>query len=116
MALTFTSVESVLVAYDNRHKANKEDYDKRGFIASYGLCVQVMAKIWLVMQSVRDRKGAQNMKPYHLLWCMYFLKQYSVSTVMSSYFGCSDKTYRKWVWIVIYILEDLYEQNVSIFF
>ena len=116
MTRTFTSIESVFVAYANRHRENKKSYRPREFIASYGINVQVMSRVWLVMQSIRDRKVARGMKPYHLLWCMYFLKQYGVSTVMATYFGCSDKTFRKWVWIVIQLLEELYEKNVSFFF
>ena len=116
MTLKLTQIEQVLVAYANRHKANKKAYFEREFVASYGINVHVTGKIWLVLQSFRDREDARRMVPEHLLWTLYFLKQYAASIVMAGYFGCSDRTFRKWVWIIIPLLEELYERNVSIFF
>ena len=68
MTLKLTQIEQVLVAYANRHKANKKVYDQREFIASYGINVYVSGKIWLVLQSFRDCKDAWRMMPDHLLW------------------------------------------------
>ena len=69
------------------------------------------------MKSAAQNISEKNkLRPYHLLWGLYFLKQYGVSPVMTNYFGCADKTFRKWVWIVIDALVELYEQNVSTFY
>ena len=89
-------------------------YASREFVAAYGLSVQVVARIWLLTRTViQEFDEARAMQPAHLLWCLYFLKQYGISTVMSHHCGCSDKTFRKWVWLTVEVLAELYEQHVS---
>ena len=112
-----TSMECVFIHHSNIHRRDKEKYNRQEFVAIYGVSVQVCTKIWLAMKS-NEQNISENdkLRPYHLLWGLYFLKQYGVSEVMANYFGCADKTFRKWVWIVIDALEELYEQNVSTFY
>ena len=115
--LSLSAIEYVFVKFANRNCSNPTQYYHREFVSTYGVSVQVSAKIWLIIKSeIQDNKIAKGLRPCHLLWCLYFLKQYSTSTTMARYCGCSDKTFRKWTWIVIELLAELCDKNVSNFF
>lgn len=113
MASSFSSMERVFIHNSNINKTNKNYYCAREYVAAYGVTVHVSAKIWHVLKSSDQFcDKARGLSPCHLLWCFYFLKQYSTSTVMARYCGCSDKTFRKWVWITVELLAELYDENV----
>ena len=43
-------------------------------------------------------KKASAMKKEHLLWCLYFLKNYATEDLCALRMDCTPKTFRKWVW------------------
>jgi len=43
----------------------------------------------------------------HLLWSFLFLKTYDPEKVLSVACGVDEKTYRKWVWLVLDLLGEL---------
>ena len=45
-----------------------------------------------------DEKLPKKARPKHLLWTLLFLKLYDVENVLAPMCGCSEKTFRKWVW------------------
>lgn len=49
----------------------------------------------------------QGTKPHHLLWGLCFLKCYNTEHVNHAIFGVDEKTFRKWIWIVIDSLASL---------
>ena len=114
---SFSAMETVFVRLANKHRSTKDKYNHRVYVATYGVSVQVTTKIWHVMKSdIQDNKIARGLRPCHLLWALYLLKQYDSSIVMSNYCECADKTFRKWTWIVVQLLAALCDQNVSNFF
>jgi len=52
--------------------------------------------------------------PVHLLWACLFLRVYSKEAIHASLVGCTQKTFRKWVWNVIYALSDIECEVVSL--
>ena len=49
----------------------------------------------------------------HMMWALMFLKMYGKESAMSSMAGVDKKTYRKWVWIFVFIIADLEALVVS---
>ena len=46
-------------------------------------------------------------KPIHLLWALLFLKTYSTEHVHAAFCQVDEKTFRKWAWIYIKLIEGL---------
>lgn len=49
----------------------------------------------------------QETKPRHLLWGLCFLKCYNTEHVNSVMFGVDEKTFRKWIWIIVDALSSI---------
>ncbi len=43
--------------------------------------------------------------PVYLLWTLYFLKNYPVAEVAAAMWKISERTFRDWVWKIIFILD-----------
>jgi hypothetical protein len=48
--------------------------------------------------------------PVYLLWCLYFLKNYPVAEIAAAVWRVSERTFREWVWRVIFELD----KNLSV--
>ena len=85
-------------AYTNS-TAGTPKADKR-FRSTFGttpfICELVYEKIVDNIKAVHPSFG-----PYHLLWGLLFLKNYSNEAMLASKVGCSEKTFRKWYHIVV---------------
>lgn len=46
-------------------------------------------------------------QPKHLLWCLNFLKQYTVEHTRRTLFAADEKAIRKWTWIYVQHIADL---------
>lgn len=44
-----------------------------------------------------DAKLPKKARPEHLLWTLLFMKLYSAENVLAPMCGCDEKTFRKWV-------------------
>jgi hypothetical protein len=70
---------------------------RRRFRSLFGISTTICTKIWslLICQVRREAR------PIHLLWTLFFLKHYSVEEVNATFAGVSEKTYRKWTWLML---------------
>ena len=93
--------ETILHRLSNRKKENA----RRRFVASFGVNPHVVAAIWNRIDS-KDL-APEGMRVKHLLWSLLFLKTYQPVAHSAPPCGTDEKTYRKWVWIVLEILGNL---------
>lgn len=75
----------------------------RRFKSFFGITPNVCSIVWEQIK-LEAPLGAE---PKHLLWCLSFLKQYSVEHYRRSIFGADEKTMRKWTWIFVELLSNL---------
>jgi len=93
--------ESIMHRLSNRKTRTSRDR----FVAFFGVSPRVVAAIWNRLES-KDLLP-KDMQTKHLLWCLLFLKQYSQQRCMAPWCGTDEKTYRKWVWIVLDVLGEM---------
>ena len=75
------------------------------FAAAFGCSPKVAAALW-------NRLDGKDLLPRdalvkHLLWGLAFLKLYNVERAQAPPSGADEKTFRKWVWIVLDALAEL---------
>jgi hypothetical protein len=75
----------------------------RRYKALFGASPSLCAWVWSAL--IPSLPGSAS--PIHLLWTLYFLKQYGKEEVNASFAQCSEKTYRKWCWIMIQKIAEL---------
>ena len=71
----------------------------RCFKAFFGVSPMLCATTWNWLDAddnVPNRAGI-----VHLLWMFLWLKLYDTENVLCSICGTTEKTYRKWVWIML---------------
>jgi hypothetical protein len=83
----------------------------RGFRSHFGCSSDVCSVLWQMMAVNRPN----GMRPTHLLWALLFLKTYSTEDVLAERVGTTRKTYRKWVWTVVELIQALKPRVVSCF-
>ena len=73
--------------------------DKRRFRSFFGTSPEICHDLWdmLSKQDPLPNGGG----PKHLLWALLFLKEYAIEPVLARMVGSDEKTYRKWVKIVV---------------
>ena len=71
----------------------------RHFKAVFGVSPLLCSVVWNYMDD--DEKLPRRAQPKHLLWTLMFLKLYNSENVLSSMCGCEEKTFRKWVWLML---------------
>jgi hypothetical protein len=76
---------------------------ERRFKKIFGVNANICAKLWKLCVPLLP----PSTRPVHLLWALYFLKQYSMEEVNAAFAKCDEKTFRKWCWIVIDTLATL---------
>lgn len=75
----------------------------RRFKSFFGMSPNICSMIW----SLLKEKMPSESKPKHILWCLFFLKQYTVEHVRRTVFDTDEKTVRNWSWIFVELLADL---------
>ena len=68
--------------------------------AHFGLSPAMTERLWQLLVAGPPRHPA-SVKPFHLLWALYFMRVYDVEAVCAARFGCDVKTYMKYVRLVI---------------
>lgn len=81
---------------------------ERRFRSAFGVSPTVCAILW---QRISLPAGC---KEKHLLWGLFFLKVYDTEHVSRSFPQVDEKTYRKWVWIIIEKISELNIVGVNI--
>lgn len=81
------------------------------FRSSYGISHDVCSHTWELMA----KYGTMPAKamPKHLLWSLMYMKTYESEIFLSSLFGVSDRCFRKWIWLMIASIGQLYDKVVS---
>ena len=71
----------------------------RRFVACFGISSRGCRRLWkfLITKNLLPRCG----HPKHLLWMLFFLKQYKSENVICAQFGCNEKPLHNWVWSII---------------
>lgn len=75
----------------------------RRFKTFYGVSPKICCILWTLLET-RDPESCE---PKHLFWTLHFLKQYHTETVNRAIFKTDEKTFRKYVWLLIDLLADL---------
>lgn len=76
---------------------------KRRFKVLFGVSPVICAKVWTALIPSLPASAS----PLHLLWTLYFLKQYGKEEVNASFAQTTEKTYRKWCWTIIQKIAEL---------
>jgi hypothetical protein len=63
--------------------------------------------------AAQHRVFSNEVKVKHVLWALLFLKTYGNEAQMSAMAQVDRKTFRKWIWIVVPGIAQLYEKVVS---
>ena len=95
------------------HKGGTED---RRFRQFFGISATSAVDTWGRMKE--NELIPDGGKFLHLLWALMFFKTYSVDTVLCSHaggiYGAIDpKTFRKWLWPMVYAISELEYSVVS---
>ena len=69
------------------------------FRSMYGCSPEICAILWNIVE--RQCSIYDNVHPKHLLWALLFLKLYLPIQVAVAFIGCDEKTYQRYVWVVI---------------
>lgn len=69
--------------------------------ADFGVCIKTIFLLYICLQHF-DLPFV--IEPQHLLWTLYFLKNYNSMHVMSERWNVDTKTFRLWTWRVILAL------------
>jgi len=77
----------------------------RRFISCFGCSPRIVAHLW--KRIVSKDLAPKGMRPQHLLWSLLFLKNYNTEDFLAPICGTNAKTYRKWIWSCIDVLNDL---------
>ncbi len=81
----------------------------RRFKSHFGTTPGSCAYIWQEIE-----KHDENLKYFHLLWALLFLKLYDSEEVLSGMVGGVDeKTFRKYIWIILKSFKTLKKKVVS---
>jgi hypothetical protein len=75
------------------------------FSATFGCSPRVAAALWNQL----DKKDLlpEDTLIKHLLWALSFLKLYNAQRAQAPVCGADEKTFRKWVWVVLDALAEL---------
>jgi len=72
---------------------------ERRFRSLFGMTVKLCSWYWrqLVIRGLLP----DSFKPERFLWTLHFLRVYNTEEVNCTMFSCSEKTFRKWIWVGI---------------
>lgn len=81
---------------------------ERRFKEMYGCHPKIVRQVWL---DIRE-KTPKGTKLDHVFWALFFLKKYPTDGEMASKLGKDPTTIRKWVWTVIFGLQELKAEKI----
>ena len=86
---------------------------ERDFREDFGCHWDTCADIWNLLHHPTDSIDVAGKKPKHLLWALFFAKNYATESVNKKMVCTSPKTLRKWAWIFLQHIADLHSEVVS---
>jgi len=98
----------------DRPSHTDNEYAKRIFKSHYGVNPIVVMKCWSMIHSLTLKASIKGMKCCHLLWALMFLKAYQTEMLLSSVTKATEKTSRKWVWLIVEEIAALEEHVVCV--
>ena len=81
------------------------------FKAFFGVTPHVCSIIWKMI----NRKAQFFLKKKHLLWALYFLRQYGTYNNMKVIFGASRVTISKYLWKTIDLLAEMQVVSINLY-
>ena len=98
-------------------KLLKSETSYTRYAAIFGLSTEHTAILWYRLVEAHYTNSTYSLpssaSPNHLLWGLLFLKAYNTEHVNASVTGVDEKTFRKWAWVVVKAIGDLYNSMVS---
>jgi hypothetical protein len=73
----------------------------RRFKEMFGCSPFLCSLLWEWLSDPEQLSPSVGIHAIHLLWALMFLKAYFTEAIGAALCGCDEKTYRKWVWIVV---------------
>jgi hypothetical protein len=99
MKVTPAIIESDAQCILRRNCQVSVQHHSRIFKASFGISPYICAGIWNAF--VDTQSLPQGAEPKHMLWALLFLKVYASENVLCTICACDEKTFRKWVWMML---------------
>ena len=78
----------------------------RHWVASFGCSLHTAAYLWLLSKE-RLEEADKYIEIKHLLWTLNLLKTDDKEHVIASRWKCDEKTFRKWLYVVLNVISDL---------
>lgn len=88
--------------FANHPLANSPLTGYRRYRAFFGISPKVFSLLWNLLS---DKPSGS--EPQHLMWCMFFLKNYNKEHVNAAIANVDEKTFRLWTWRFINLLANL---------
>jgi hypothetical protein len=74
----------------------------REFRLEFGVSAPTIFILWILLIIINSSGVLEySFEQKHLLWTLFFLKNYPTANVAARHFACDEKTYRLWIWRVI---------------
>ena len=89
-------------------KSLSHESRERHFWALFGVGPCACSDLWRLCEF------SQETKPKHLLWALLFLKTYATEAVLCTLAGTTRKTLRKWIWRIIFSMDNKKGSVVSV--
>ena len=70
----------------------------------YGTYPIVVQRLW---EQLVARQGTKRLKMDYIFWALFFLRKYPKQDVLETKMGKDAVTLRKWIWTIIFALQDL---------
>lgn len=86
---------------------------QRRFRSLFGISASACALLWSKLLSSATVSEAQ---PKHLLWALYFLRNYNTEHQNAGFCGVDEKTLRRWVWYIVKDISRLQIVSYSVLF
>lgn len=88
-----------------RHTGQSNAVELKKFKSFFGVSPFICARVWA---SIQPHLGS-GFKEVHLLWGLFFLRNYPTESIACGLAMCDAKTYRKRIWRVV---EELAQMDV----
>lgn len=86
------------------------------FKCLFGVSPWLVSIIWKRVFCENPPVTEVTLRPIHLLWSLLFLKTYASETLIASYIGKDEKTFRKYNWLVLLHMAHSASRVVRFFF
>ena len=80
--------------------------NSRKYVAMFGITPLKVHHLWRLIVEGDDGNDGNNRSekkfaPNHLLWALLLLRSYGREVILATLVGVSEKTFRKWAWMMI---------------